>query len=294
MNPEQVAQVRRFNRLFTQRIGILTDGFLGRGRSLGASRVLFEIGPEGVELRALRARLGLDSGYLTRLVRSLGRSGLVRVRPLAADRRVRRAELTRAGLAERAAIDRLSDEGVATLLAPLTDSQQARLVAALTEARGLLRVASVRFERSDPAGGAARECLAQYYAELQRRFDGGFDPARALPAEGEEMVPPCGAFVVGWIDDQPVACGGVKTLAPGTGYIKRMWVSGAERGLGLGRRILGALEAEARALGFTRVCLETNRALTEAIALYRSCGYREVPRFNDEPYADHWFEKPFE
>jgi ribosomal protein S18 acetylase RimI-like enzyme len=80
-------------------------------------------------------------------------------------------------------------------------------------------------------------------------------------------------------------------MAPGVGYLKRMWVSGSLRGLGFGRRMLGALEAEARELGFTTLRLETNRALGEAIRLYRTAGYEEVAPFNDEPYAHHWFEK---
>jgi ribosomal protein S18 acetylase RimI-like enzyme len=70
-----------------------------------------------------------------------------------------------------------------------------------------------------------------------------------------------------------------------------MWVSPSTRGLGLGRRILGELEALAARSGARLVRLETNRSLVEAIALYRSAGYREVPAFNDEPFADHWFEK---
>jgi ribosomal protein S18 acetylase RimI-like enzyme len=83
----------------------------------------------------------------------------------------------------------------------------------------------------------------------------------------------------------------VKTVAPGLGSLKRMWVAEAMRGLGLGRRMLEALEAEARALGLTTVRLETNQTLEEAIRLYRSAGYREVAPFNSDPYAHHWFEK---
>lgn len=291
MEAEQVAELRRFNRLFTVRIGALQEHYLGRDRSLGESRVLYEIGPAGVELRELRSRLGLDSGYLSRLMRSLAGRGLVRVRPVPEDRRVRRAELTRAGLAEYRTMDRLSDEGVQTLLTPLSERQRTRLVAALADARRLLRLAGVRVERTDPAGATARWCLAQYFAELSRRFEGGFDPGATLPVADEGMVPPRGSFLVASIDGEPVACGALKPLTVDAGYLKRMWVSGAERGLGLGRRMLEALEAEARALGYRRVCLETNRALTEAIALYRSSGYGEVPAFNDEPYAHHWFEK---
>jgi DNA-binding MarR family transcriptional regulator/GNAT superfamily N-acetyltransferase len=291
MQPEHVSRVRRFNRLVTQRIGALDEHFLGRDRSLGASRVLFEVGPHGADLRDLRARLGLDSGYLSRLVRSLTDRGLIRVRPLPEDRRVRRAELTPAGLVEHAELDRLSDESARALLESLSESQRARLLAAMAEMEGLLRAAGVRIERVHPGEPGARGCVSRYFAELAGRFDRGFDPGASLPADDEELVPPRGVFLVASIDGEPVACGAVKTAAAGVGSVKRMWVSETARGLGLGRRMLAALEAHARDLGFTRLQLETNRALGEAIALYRSSGYREVPPFNDDPYADHWFEK---
>src|SRR5690349_22235236 len=119
MHPEQITQVRRFHRLVTQRAGALEDHFLGRARPLGASRVLYEIGPAGADLRDLRARLGLDSGYLSRVVQSLAAAGLVTLQPGADDERLRRAELTPAGRAEFEEIDRRSDEAAESILAPL-------------------------------------------------------------------------------------------------------------------------------------------------------------------------------
>jgi ribosomal protein S18 acetylase RimI-like enzyme len=93
------------------------------------------------------------------------------------------------------------------------------------------------------------------------------------------------------VDGEPVASGAVKFIAPGVGSLKRMWVTDAVRGLGIGRRMLEALEAHARELGLTTLRLETNHALQEAIRLYRSAGFREVAAFNSDPYAHHWFEK---
>lgn len=291
MIPEQIAQVRRFNRLVTQRAGALDDHFLGRDRPLGQSRVLHEIGTEGADLRDLRARLDLDSGYLSRLVQSLVAGGLVSLASGPEDDRVRRASLTPAGLAEVAEMSRRSDEAAEQVLAPLSPAQRERLVGAMTEVHALLRAAGTRIERVDPASDAARWCIAQFFGELAARFDGGFDPARSIPADDDALRPPAGAFLVATMDGEPVASGAVKTIAPGMGSLKRMWVAGSARGLGLGRRMLGALEDEARALGMRTIRLETNRALVEAIQLYRRAGYAEVPRFNDDPYADHWFEK---
>lgn len=151
--------------------------------------------------------------------------------------------------------------------------------------------ADARIERVDPVSRQARWCMAQYFAELAARFEQGFDPGKSLPTDDDELRPPRGAFLIATLGGEPVACGAVKAIAPGVGSIKRMWVARSARGLGLGRRMLDALESEARELGLTILRLETNRALGEAIRLYRSAGYAEVAPFNDDPYADHWFEK---
>jgi DNA-binding MarR family transcriptional regulator len=291
MAPEHISQVRRFNRLVTQRAGALDDHFLGRDRPLGESRVLYEIGSQGADLRELRARLGLDSGYLSRLVQSLAASGLVKLSADPGDERVRRAHLTAAGLAEVEEMNRRSDQAAAAILSPLTESQRERLVAAMSEVHRLLRAAGARIERVDPAGSAARWCVSQYFAELASRFEDGFDPGQSIPADDAELRPPHGAFLVASVDGEPVACGALKTISPGIGSLKRMWVADSMRGLGVGRRVLGALEDQARELGFTTLRLETNRALTEAISLYKNSEYVEVAAFNADPYANHWFEK---
>lgn len=288
---EHVVQVRRFHRMVTQRAGALEDHFLGRDRPLGESRVLFEIGRRGADLRELRARLGLDSGYLSRIVQRLASAGLVTVRSADDDERVRRTELTRAGVAEVKEMDRRSNQAAEAILTPLSARQRERLVAAMTEVHELLRASGARIERVDPATDAARWCVAQYFAELAARFERGFDPAQSIPADDDELRPPHGAFLLATVDGAAVACGAVKAIGRRVGSIKRMWVDDSARSLGLGRRMLAALEAEARSLGMRRVRLETNRSLVEAIRLYRSSGYEEVARFNDEPYADHWFEK---
>lgn len=291
MAADQIAQVRSFNRLVTQRAGALDDHFLGRNRPLGESRVLFEIGTHGADLRDLRARLGLDSGYLSRVIQSLVSARLIKLRSGQDDERVRRAELTPKGRAEFGEMNRRSDEAAEAILSPLSKSQRERLVAAMSEVQRLLRVAGVRIERVDPASSAARWCIAQYFAELAERFEVGFDPAQSIPMEDAELRPPRGVFIVASADGEPLACGAIKPITRRVGYLKRMWVADSVRGLGFGRRILSALESEARALGFKTLRLETNRALTEAIRLYKSSGYIEVAPFNDEPYAHHWFEK---
>lgn len=291
MTETQIGSIRRFNRLVTQRTGALEDHFLGRDRPLGHSRVLYEIGRNGTDLRDLRATLGLDSGYLTRIVQALAAEGLVTVEPDPDDERVRHVRVTSAGSAEIDEMDRRSDESAAGILEPLSATQRERLVSAMDEVRRLLLASAVRIDRVDPDGTAARSCLERFYAEVDQRFETGFDPDRSLPAPVADFLPPRGAFLVASVDGRSVGCGAVRGISARTGSIRRMWVAEEVRGLGVGRRLLSALEGEAARLGFTRVRLETNRALREAIALYRSAGYREVAPFNDEPYAHYWFEK---
>ncbi len=291
MLADEIAQVRRFNRLVTQRAGALNDHFLGRDRPLGESRLLYEIGPDGADLRDLRQRLGLDSGYVTRLVQALEEKGLVRLTQGTADRRVRKARLTSAGRREVREMNERSDEVAAALLNSLTSAHRPRLVAAMAEVHRLLQLAGLQIERVDPASPPARWCVEQYFDELDRRFKSRFDPAASLSAEDHDLIPPRGAFLVASADGEAVACGAVKSISPGVGSLKRMWVADTVRGLGIGRRMLDALEAQAHELGLTTLRLETNQALQEAIRLYRSAGFREVAPFNSDPYAHHWFEK---
>jgi len=199
--------------------------------------------------------------------------------------------LTAAGRRERAELDQLSDGVAWAFLEPLDQGQRDRLVKAMGEVERLLRASLVRLAVEDPAGADARWCVGQYFAELNSRFDAGFDPTRSIPADAEELVPPAGAFVIARLKERPVGCGALKLHPRAPAELKRMWVSPDSRGLGVGRKLLVELERLAKNGGARRVQLETNRTLKEAIQLYRSAGYREVAAFNDEPYAHHWFEK---
>jgi DNA-binding MarR family transcriptional regulator/GNAT superfamily N-acetyltransferase len=291
MDGGDVRAVRRFNRTVTQRVGALGDTFLGRDRAIGASRLLWEIGTDGCEVRALRSRLGLDSGHTSRLLRALEGEGLVDVVPGAADRRVRVARLTRRGLAERTLLDERSDELARSMLAPLNPGEREELVAAMGTVARLLRAALVELRVTDPRDPVAHRCIRAYFAELDRRSDTGFDPAAGISAEPHELTPPAGTFLVAWLDGEPVGCGGVKHRPGAPAEIKRMWVADAARGHGIGRRLLAVLEDHAARAGAATARLETNRTLVEAIAMYRTAGYAEVAPFNDEPFAHHWFEK---
>jgi DNA-binding MarR family transcriptional regulator/GNAT superfamily N-acetyltransferase len=291
MEHAMVSQVRRFNRIVTQRVGALNDRFLGRDHSLAQARLLWEIGPNGRDLRSLRTELGLDSGYLSRLLNSLETAGMVTVVPNDADRRIRIARLTPSGSAERAVLDHRSEELAESLLAPLNPAERARLVAAMADVERLMTAAMVEVAPIDPASPSAQHCLQAYFADLDRRFKTGYDPSRSIPAFDAELRPPAGLFLVASLQERPIGCGALKFHDDEPADIKRMWVTESARGLGVGRRLLNELETHAATHGVTAVRLETNETLVEAISLYRSAGYVEVAPFNNEAYAHHWFEK---
>jgi DNA-binding MarR family transcriptional regulator/GNAT superfamily N-acetyltransferase len=286
-----VEQVRSFNRTMTERIGVLNDHYLGRNHPLGEARLLWEIGEHGAEVRELRSRLGLDSAYVSRLLRSLEGQGLIVVEASGNDGRVRIAQLTEAGLRERAELDKRADAFAQSLLESLSESQRLKLVAAMAEVERLLIASMVQITVADPTSQDARWCIEQYFTELGKRFETGFDPTLGITAHAHELKPPVGLLLVARLRAEPVGCGALKFHENTVGELKRMWVARRARGLGLGRRLLEALQHEAREAGMTVIHLETNRSLNEAIQMYRECGYQEVDAFNDEPYAHHWFEK---
>jgi DNA-binding MarR family transcriptional regulator/GNAT superfamily N-acetyltransferase len=285
-----VDAVRSFNRSHVQRIDALTDSYLGGGRPLGPARVLYELGERPRPVGEIRAALDLDSGYLSRLLRQLEGDGLVVVTPDAADGRRRVASLTPQGRRERARLDRRSDRAAAALVSGLSDRQRRELVDVLARAERLFELATLSIVDTDVSSASARSALSSYLDELAVRFPSGVDRA-AVGADDDErsLSPPHGVFLVMRTDRSVVGCGGVRRFDAGVAEIKRMWVDPAWRGLGLGGRLLTELEQRARALGHGRVVLDTNETLTEAIGLYRRHGYDPIERYNDNPYAHHWF-----
>lgn len=281
--------LRRFNRCFTQCVGVLDDSYVDTGRAPGPSRLLFEIGTDGARVVDLRRRLQLDSGYVSRLLRQLEGEGLVLVAADPADGRQRLVNLTAAGRREWKRLDRRAGERAERLVAPLSDRLRLQLDDALAAAERLLRAATVDFTDTDPRSPDARNATTQYFAELQERFPTGFDPGDALVADPIALRSPHGAFVIVRDDLDPVGCGGLQRLDATTAEIKRMWIHPDWRGVGLGRRLLDHLEQVARQLGRTRVVLDTNSTLREAIAMYEAAGYHAIERYNDNPYAQRWF-----
>ncbi|MEE1666834.1 bifunctional helix-turn-helix transcriptional regulator/GNAT family N-acetyltransferase [Streptomyces sp. NPDC003631] len=288
VSTEHVTAFRRFNRYLTRRIGVLDDHYLGQDRPLGQARLLYEIG-DGASLRELRVRLGLDAGYLSRMTRALEAQGLVRTSVHHEDSRLRLTELTPAGRDEVGEQNRRADALAERLLRDLSEDQRGELTAALGTARRLLRLAGIVIERVDGASADARACLDAYAADIDARFPEGFDPTALV--RPEEVSGDAGAFLVAYEENRPVGCGALRTLKPGVGEIRHVWVHPEARRLGLARRLLDGLERQAVEHGLGLVRLDTHAVLTEAQAMYRACGYTQIPRYDDNVYAAHWFEK---
>eukprot|EP00873_Tetraselmis_striata_P032627 jgi/Tetstr1/452891/TSEL_039927.t1 len=289
MSHDPIARFRRFSRAVTSEVGALDDSFLGRGRPLGSARVLNAIGHGRADITQLRDYLGLDSGLMSRLLRGLEDEGLVETRPDPQDGRRRRLVLTSAGQDEFAAYEEISNARAEALLDRHPHPEA--LLAAMDMVASALGRDRIALEEVDPRSEPARFCLRQYYEELARRFEEGFDVKRSADPDAIDMIRPRGAFILAISDGLPIGCVGLKGTDRGYAEIKRLWVAPSARGLGLAHRLMAAVEANARDLGITVLRLDTNRALPEAIAMYRKTGWTEIDRFNDDPYPDFFFEK---
>ncbi|MCR9121618.1 MAG: bifunctional helix-turn-helix transcriptional regulator/GNAT family N-acetyltransferase [Phyllobacteriaceae bacterium] len=289
MKHDPISRYRRFSRAVTRQVGALDQSFLGRGRPLGSARVLNAIGQGRSDVADIRAYLGLDSGLTSRLLRGLEDEGLIETRIHPDDGRRRIADLTPAGGIEFHAYEDLSDTAADRFLSAHPDRD------ALLDAMDFIATAmnrhAITIERVDPASDEARHCLERYYAELARRFEGGFDVSLSCDPEASDMAPPRGAFLVALSDGLPIGCVGLKGNGTRLGEVKRLWVAPDARGAGLGKRLMAAIEDEARNLSMDTLRLDTNRALPEAHALYKRDGWTEIDRFNDDPYPDFFFEK---
>jgi len=286
---DAVSRVRRFNRAVTSEVGALDTSFLGRGRPLGAARVLNAIGHGRIDVAELRDYLGLDSGLMSRLLRSLEDEGLIRTMAHPDDARRRIAKLTRTGRHEFNAYEAISNSQAELLLG--RHNKPEALLAAMDIIASAFGRSRISIEESDPRGDAARYCLGEYYSELSRRFKGGFEVRLSRDPDATDMMSPRGAFFVAMSDGLPLGCVGLKGTGSELAEIKRLWVAPSARGLGVGRRLMHAAENAARNLSVRIVRLDTNSALGEALHLYRSTGWTEIDRFNDDPYPDLFFEK---
>ena len=288
---DAIARLRRFNRAVTREVGALDTSFLGRGRPLGMARVLQLVRPEGTDVALIRDRLALDSGLTSRFLRNLENEGLIETATDPADRRRRIAHLTPKGQAEMAAYEGIGHDRAARLIAK-AGSRADELVAAMDLIATLLNRDQLEIREADPDSPEALACQQAYFDEILARVSIARPEYFPLPDPGADSYrPPQGRFLVAWSDDLPVGCVALRPFDDRTAEVKRLWVHASARGQGLSRRLMAAIEAEARGVGYQRLRLDTNSALTEAIALYRATGWTDIAPYTTPP-ADVWMEKP--
>jgi|SRR5947209_4093315 len=147
----------------------------------------------------------------------------------------------------------------------------------------------LRPERLD--GPAGRTLLADFFAEGERVYGSSMADYRGPSATPEELSPPAGGFLVGYVDDEPVGCGGIKRLSDQAVELKRLYVVPKLRNGGIARTLIAALEDAARDIGYRVIRLDTGDKQPAALHLFRSAGYQEIDDYNGNPHASYWFEK---
>jgi GNAT superfamily N-acetyltransferase len=288
---DAIARLRRFNRVVTREIGALDTSYLGRGRPLSTARILHMVRPEGTDISEIRQKLGFDSGLFSRLLRGLEDEGLLYLTTDRTDRRRRIAMLTEAGLAEWHIYDQLGHAKAQSVFDRAGSRQQALIDAMDLIATVMLRD-EVAIRDADPDDPAALACLGAYYQMLRDRFAAFTPDMLPLPLpDAPAYRPPAGAFLIAWSDDLPIGCVSLRPLSPGVAEVKRLWIDPIARGQGLARRLMREIETRARGMGLSRLQLDTNSALTAAVALYRREGWIDIPAYTTPP-ADIWMAKP--
>jgi DNA-binding MarR family transcriptional regulator/GNAT superfamily N-acetyltransferase len=293
------ASLRHFNRFYTAQIGAVDRDLLGSGRSLSEARVLFELAHND-ELTAsdFVEKLGIDAGYLSRMLSGFEKEGLLERRPSPKDRRVSLLALTKKGRAVFAALDRLSQDAAEALLQPLGEAQQKRLVGAMRDIEAILagretKTITLRDHRTGDMGWiVSRQALLyeQEYgwnnefealaAEIAAQFIRNFDPEREkcwIAERGGEIVG--SVFLVR--DTDKVA------------KLRLLYVEATARGTGLGSRLVEECIGFARAKGYARLDLWTNNPLTTARRIYERAGFRLVKgephhSFGHDLIGQHW------
>jgi DNA-binding MarR family transcriptional regulator/ribosomal protein S18 acetylase RimI-like enzyme len=285
MVPAAVPQLRRFNRLLTQRIGLVDERYLGTGLSFAHARLLYELASLApLASHHLRRLIALDAASMSRGLTALATSRYVRRTIDPSDARKRILDLTPRGRGVLEQLDQRSDARVGGLVAGLPPADGKRLSEMLDLARRLLMKSMVRIEARSARDADVRAAQAAYLGEIARRFGRPLDPWN------QGTIHALVSLVV-MEGRRPIGCGALRELSPGVGEIKRMWLHPDARGIGLGARLLGELEEAARRKGHREIRLDTNARLGEAMSLYEAAGYRPTARYNDNPDATNFYVK---
>jgi DNA-binding MarR family transcriptional regulator/GNAT superfamily N-acetyltransferase len=280
----QIAAFRAFTRFYTRKLGVLGQHLLNSPFSLSEGRVLYEIAHnEGLAAKEIGGALGLDPGYLSRIIQGFDEAGLISRKPLEQDRRQYRLSLTAKGRQAFAKIDRASHDEVAAMLGALSADERERLTSAMATVERLLEPA----ERSEPSfvlrghrvgdmgwviSSQARAYATEYgwdisyealVAEICAQFIRKFDPSREHCWIAEAGGGPVGSIFLVKANDE-------------VAKLRLLLVEEKARGLGVGRTLTEACVGFAREKGYKRITLWTQSILVAARAIYASAGFRLV------------------
>ncbi|WP_313437027.1 bifunctional helix-turn-helix transcriptional regulator/GNAT family N-acetyltransferase [Stenotrophomonas sp.] len=287
---DRAEQVRRFNRFYTRRIGVLQDRMLGSEFSLTELRVLYELSSRGAARASdLRNDLGLNAGYLSRVIASLEGRGLLQKTPNPDDARSQLLGLTRSGQATFQPYDEASRQEAMALLEPLSEAQRQGVVDAMTRISTLLGERSRDYLLRDPRPGDMGWVVhkqAQLYAteygwnsefeallaEIVSTYLRDYDPASDRCWIAEQHGDIIGSVFVVRHDAR-------------TAKLRMLYVDASARGLGIGRRLVEEAIAFARSAGYSRMVLWTNKVLHDAVRLYEKAGFTLVEEEQHHSYG---------
>jgi DNA-binding MarR family transcriptional regulator/GNAT superfamily N-acetyltransferase len=291
---QQADAVREFNRYYTVHLGLLRGRYLDTDLSLSEGRILYELAlnPSSTA-NELRHKLGLDAGYMSRLVRSLTERELLQGQRSEQDKRSTLLQLSAAGQAAMADLNQRASAQTIELLEQLEPATRQELLDALTKVRRIL---------SSPAPAHAtqlRRAGAAHLDHATRLLMEYFDVIGVVVRDDEAAIraflnDASSAMWIAYVDGQPAGCVAMRPLPgiAGAAECKRLYVGDAYRRRGLAEMLMQALETHAATVGHTAVYLDTKDDLHAAITLYQQLGYQNCPRYNDNPQATIFMRKP--
>lgn len=294
---QQATVVRQFNRFYTVHLGLLRGRYLDSDFSLSEGRILYELSLNpATTANALRTTLGLDAGYMSRLLRSLTERALVRGSRSQQDRRSTLLSLTEAGQAALADLNARSSQQTMRVLDRLGSAQRDELLAALGRVQAILSQPQAAVEVPE-ATRVVRAGAAQF-DDARRLLHEYFDVIGVVLRDDDAAIAaflndPASALWIAYVDGVAAACVALRPLPAivGAAECKRLYVGSAFRRRGLAEALMQAFEAFAVEAGYDAVYLDSKDDLRAAIALYQRLGYQACPRYNDNPQATVFMRK---
>ncbi len=287
---DRIAAVRRFNRIYTREIGVLSKGLLHSPLSLTQARVLYELAHRGNPTASeIMKDLGLDRGYLSRILQAFERQGLIARRASKTDNRQSHLSLMPKGRRQFAQLDRRSQQEVAAMLAKLSAADQQHLVTSMNTIAFLLtrdRERKPAYRLRPPRAGDIGWIIHRHGALYHQEYgwDERFEALVAAIAARfvQKFKPKRERCWIAEIEGAIVGCVFLVSRSKHVAQLRLLLVEPGARGLGIGKRLVDACIRFARKAGYKKIMLWTNDVLHAARHIYEQAGFRLV---HEEPHA---------